>query len=144
MSFGHRAIQVLRVFRVYCFFYWRRRRAAITAPDSQRAFKFVLPGIHEDEKSANDFIDQKEALSPWLKEASETWSAVLQSLHHKDEANYLVNENPGKLFDVSAVSPGLNVPVVVITTAGWTNVDMNRVKEFGEGGAAVRISMTGG
>jgi hypothetical protein len=117
-------------------------RAAITAPDSQQAFKFVLVGIHEDEKSANDFIENKEAISPWLKEAKETWSAVLQPFHHKGEANYLNKENPGKLFEVLAESPGVNVPVVVITTAGWATVDMNRVKEFGEGAAGVRISMT--
>src|SRR3954467_2469292 len=64
-------------------------RAAITAPDSGQAFKFVLLGIHEDETSANDFIDHKEAISPWLTEAKETWSAVLQPFHHKGESNYL-------------------------------------------------------
>ena len=117
-------------------------RAAITALDSQQAFKFVLVGIHEDENSANDFIDNKEAISPWLKEAKETWSAVLQPFHYKGEANYLNKENPGKLFEVLAESPGTNVPVVVITTAGWATLDMNRVKEFGEGAAGVRISMT--
>jgi hypothetical protein len=117
-------------------------RAAITAPDSQQAFKFVLLGIHEDEKSANDFIENKEAISPWLKEAKETWCAVLQPFHHKGEANYLNKETPGKMFDVLAESPGTNVPVVVITTAGWATPDMNRVKEFGDGAAGVRISMT--
>jgi len=117
-------------------------RAAVTAPDSGQAFKFVLLGIHEDEKSANDFIDDRAAISPWLKEARETWSAVLQPFNHKGEANYLNKESPCKLFDVLAESPGTNVPVVVITTAGWATPDMNRVKEFGEGAAAVRISMT--
>lgn len=117
-------------------------RAAITASNSQQAFKFILVGLHEDEKSASNFIENKEVVSPWLKEANETWSAVLQPFHHKGEANYLNREKPGKLFDVLAESPGLNVPVVVITTAGWTTADMDRIKEFGEGAAGVRISMT--
>ena len=43
---------------------------------------------------------------------------------------------------MNLISPGTNVPVVVITTAGWATEDMNRVKEFGEGGAGVPISMT--
>jgi hypothetical protein len=117
-------------------------RAAVTAADSQHAFRFALMGIHEDEKSAKDFVDNIETISSWVKEAKEIWSAVLQPFHHKGEANYLNKENPGKLFDVLAESPGTNVPVVVITTAGWATVDMNRVKEFGDGAAGVRISMT--
>ncbi len=120
-------------------------RAAVTAPASQQAFKFLLLGIHEDESSANDFINNKATISPWLKEANEIWSAVLQPFHHRGEANYLNTAMPGKMFDLLADSPGVNFPVVVLTTSGWItgdSLDMNRVKEFSEGVLGVRASMT--
>lgn len=120
-------------------------RAAATAPAQQQAFKFLLLGIHEDEASAHHFIDHNKQMAPWLNDCNEIWTAVLQPFHHKGEANYLNTENPGKLFEVLADSPGSNTPIVVLTTSGWItgdHLDMNRVKEFSEGVLGVRASMT--
>lgn len=121
-------------------------RAAVTTPSSQQAFRFLLLGIHEDEGSAHYFLDHAIELSPWLSEATERWAAVLQPFHHKGEANYLHPSQPGKLFETLCDSPGLNTPIVVLTTSGWIvgdTLDMNRVKEFSEGVLGVRASMTG-
>jgi hypothetical protein len=121
-------------------------RAAVTTPSSHQAFRFLLLGIHEDEASAYHFLDHAIELSPWLSEATERWAAILQPFHHKGEANYLEPSQPGKLFETLCESPGLNTPIVVLTTSGWIvgdTLDMNRVKEFSEGVLGVRASMTG-
>jgi hypothetical protein len=121
-------------------------RAAVTAPASQQAFKFLILGIHDDDSSAISFIDNNRSISPWLNECSEVWSAVLKPFHHKGEANYVDVKNPGRIFFELCDSPGPNVPIVVLTTSGWNTsegLDMNRVKEFSEGVLGVRASMTG-
>ena len=121
-------------------------RAAVTSPSSQQAFRFLLLGIHEDEDSAHHFLDLATHISPWVGEATERWATVLQPFHHKGEANYLTPSQPAKLFEELCESPGINTPIVVLTTSGWItgeSLDMNRVKEFSEGVLGVRASMTG-
>lgn len=120
-------------------------RAAAMLPASHQAFKFLILGFHENESSANYFIDNNKTIFPWLDESNEIWRAVLQPYHHKGEANYLDPKNPAKLFDELVKSPGSNAPVVVLTTAGFVtgeSLDMNRVMKFSEGTGAVRVSMT--
>jgi hypothetical protein len=138
-------VQHSKLHRLVIFWCGSRYTAAATVPALQQAFKFLLLGIHEDEVSANHFIDHNKEIAPWLNDCNEIWTAILQPFHHKGEANYLNTENPGKLFKALADSPGTNTPIVVLTTAGWTTgdgLDMNRVKEFSDGVLGVRASMT--
>ena len=120
-------------------------RAAGTEPGSQEAFTFVILGLHADVDSARALVDDQATCGPWLADAIETWSGVLQPFRHYGEANHLDRANPGALFDAMLPSEGADSPVVAMTTVGWNRdgLDMNRVREFGAGVIAVRMSMTG-
>ena len=120
-------------------------RAAAQQPVSHTAFRFLILGLHEDESSAHLLIDNNRELFPFINASNEIWSAVLQPFHHKGTANYLSQDNPSRLFDELASSPGTRTPIVVLTTAGFVkddHLDMNRVIEFGVGTGAIRASMT--
>jgi len=115
-------------------------RAAATEPASQQAFRFLMLALHADETSAQQTVDHRYALAPWLEEAVEVWAAVLKPFRHLGECNYLDQAAPGPLFSSSDSSE----PIVIVTTSGWTvceNLDMNRVCEFSNGVLAVRASM---
>ena len=120
-------------------------RAAGTEPASQQAFTFLILGLHADVDSGRRFVDDRAACAPWLAHASESWSGVLQPFRHHGASNYLDRTNPGTLFEAMTPSDGPGGPVVAITTVGWhrDGLDMNRVREFGAGAMAVRMSMTG-
>jgi hypothetical protein len=117
-------------------------RAAGTEPASQQAFTFVVLALHADAESARRFVARG---TPWLADASERWRGVLQPVRHHGASNYLDPANPGPLFDAMPPSEGQGGPLVAITTVGWNRegLDMNRVREFGAGAMAVRMSMTG-
>lgn len=122
-------------------------RAAGTEPASQQAFAFAMLGLHGDAASAQRLFEDWRSVAPWMTEAREVWSAVLQPFRHKGEANYLNRMQPGSLFDPVALlaAPSLDTPFVSITTSGWhvsPELDMNRVREFSTGVLAVRASMT--
>lgn len=120
-------------------------RAAGTEPGSQVAFTFVVLGLHADAASARAFVEDRAACVPWLTDASEAWAGVLQPFRHHGASNYLDPANPGALFDTMTPDAGPGGPVVALTTVGWNRegLDMNRVREFGAGVMAVRMSMTG-
>jgi len=120
-------------------------RAAGTEAGSQVAFTFVVLGLHADVASARQLIDNRATGAPWLDDASETWSAVLQPFRHHGAANYLDRANPGVLFHDMPPTADAGDAVVAVTTVGWNRegLDMNRVREFGTGVVAVRMSMTG-
>lgn len=120
-------------------------RAAATDPKSQRAFKFVVYGLHTSEESAKRSVDERLTLCPWLADAKEVWGAVLKPFRHFGEANYLQPDAPAPVFDVTTPDPADGKPIVVVTSAGWnrSDLDMERVREFGAGVTGVRISMTG-
>jgi hypothetical protein len=120
-------------------------RAAATEPGSQQAFTFLVLGLHADEASARQLLADRAACAPWLAEATETWCGVLQPFRHHGAANYLDDACPGALFDATVPDDGPGGPVVAVTTVGWNRegLDMNRVREFGAGVMAVRMSMTG-
>src|SRR5512141_536461 len=57
-------------------------RAAGVDPASREAFVFVVLGLHSDAASAERLIDDRRSAAPWLDEAAEVWSAVLQPYRH--------------------------------------------------------------
>jgi hypothetical protein len=86
------------------------------------------------------------AVAPWLEKAVEVWAAVLKPFRHLGECNYLDQTASGPLFASSDSPPASSEPIAIVTTVGWTvceNLDMNRVREFSNGAAGVRASMTG-
>ena len=119
-------------------------RGAGTDVASQEAFTFVVLGLHADADSAGQLLDDRLALAPWLDEATELWTAVLQPFRHKGKANYLTPAEPGLLFEPLGPPPSPESPFVVITSVGWDKdgLDMARVADFGVGVGAVRASMT--
>ena len=120
-------------------------RAAGTEPASQQAFTFLVLGLHADAESAGRFVECRAASAPWLADATESWCGVLQPFRHHGHANYLDRRNPGALFAAMTPEEGPGGPVVAVTTVGWNpeGLDMARVREFGAGVMAVRMSMTG-
>jgi hypothetical protein len=120
-------------------------RAAATEPASQRAYTFLVLGLHADAESAQQFVADRGAVAPWLDEAKQVWSGVLQPFRHKGEANFLDAATPGLLFDTLAEPAAADAPFVSITSVGWVlgpGLDMERVRQFGAGVSAIRMSMT--
>jgi hypothetical protein len=118
-------------------------RAAGTEPASQQAFTFLILGLHEDLRSAQRFLADR---APWLDDAGEVWSGILELFRHHGAANYLDPAHAGLLFESMMPADLGDGPVVALTTSGWSvgeGLDMNRVREFGAGVLAVRASMTG-
>lgn len=129
--------------------FWRvaaDTRGAAKEPAAQQAFRFLMLGLHADEASANELVDRGTNAVPWIAEAAEVWTAVLKPFRHFGECNYLDQASPGPVFGAVGPPPNASDPIVIITTAGWQlsdSLDMTRVREFSNGVAAVRISMTG-
>jgi hypothetical protein len=119
-------------------------RAAGTEPPSREAFVFVVLGLHADPDSAERVVNDRHEAVPWLDDAPEVWSAVLQPFRHKGKANYLAPADPDKFLEPSVVPPPLESPTVVLTSIGWDkeDLDMTRVADVGQGTGAVRASMT--
>ena len=70
---------------------------------------------------------------------------MLQPFRHRGEANFLDAAAPGLLFDGLAKPAAAGAPFVAITSVGWTvgpGFEMERVRQFGAGAAAIRMSMT--
>jgi hypothetical protein len=121
-------------------------RAAATEPASQHAFVFLIIGLHTEQSSAHRALDDRQQQAPWLDEAVEVWSAVLQPFRHTGSANYVDRASPGALFETVGPQPASSEPIVVVTSAGWTvgeNFDMSRVRDFSTGVMGVRMSMSG-
>ena len=121
-------------------------RAAAMEPGSQQAFRFVVLALHATQASAQQSVDQRYTVVPWLEEATEVWAAVLKPFRHLGECNYLDQATPGPLFPMSESQPNPSEPIAIITTSGWTvseSLDMNRVREFSNGVLGVRASMSG-
>src|SRR3982751_6622275 len=121
-------------------------RAAVTEPASHQAFAFLTLGLHADETSAQRAFDSRKETAPWLSEAAEVWSAVLQPFRHLGDASYLDRNSPGPLFGALGPAPDSASPIVVVTSSGWTmgeGFDMSRVREFSNGVLGVRASMSG-
>jgi hypothetical protein len=118
-------------------------RAAGTELNSQQGFTFLILGLHADAESARQLVDDR-AAAPWLDDASESWGGVLQPFRHHGASNYLDGANPGALFEPMMPAESPAGPVVALTTVGWNRegLDMNRVRDFGAGVMAVRMSMT--
>ena len=118
-------------------------RAAGTEPASQRAFTFLILGLHEDTAAAHRFLADRVV---WLDDAQEVWRGILEPIRHHGAANYLDRAAPGHLFEPITSAAVVHGPVVALTTSGWdlgSGFDMNRVREFSAGVLAVRASMTG-
>ncbi len=121
-------------------------RGAATEPGSQQAFRFLMLGLHADEASANALLDRGVAAVPWFAEAAELWMAVVRPFRHFGECNFMDQATPGPLFGSVEPAPDAAAPIAIITTAGWKlgdSLDMTRVREFSNGVAGVRVSMTG-
>jgi hypothetical protein len=121
-------------------------RAAAMEPGSQQAFRFVTLALHATEASAHQSVDRLYTDVPWFEEATEVWAAVLKPFRHLGECNYLDQTTPGPLFPTSESQPSPSEPIAIMTTSGWTvseSLDMNRVREFGNGVLGVRASMSG-
>src|SRR3954462_7254470 len=58
-------------------------RAAATEPAAHRASTFLIFGLNPDAASARRFFDDRRTLAPWLDEARDVWSGVLQPFRHK-------------------------------------------------------------
>ena len=121
-------------------------RAAASEPASQQAFTFLVLTLHAGESSAHSFIERRNTIVPWLAEAVEVWSAVVQPFRHMGACNYLDAGSPGPLFAPLVAHPDPAEPIAIITTVGWVvgeKLDMARVREFSNGVLGVRASMTG-
>jgi hypothetical protein len=119
-------------------------RAAGTDPGSQHGFTFLILGLHDDAASARLLVDDLTSRESWLRDARETWRSVLQPFRSHGTANLLDAAQPAALFHTLTPADPAG-PVAALTTVGWNRegLDMNRVREFGAGAAAVRMSMTG-
>ena len=72
--------------------------------------------------------------------------AVVRPFRHFGECNFVDPATPGPLFGSVEPAPDAAAPIAIITTAGWKlgdSLDMTRVREFSNGVAGVRVSMTG-
>jgi len=119
-------------------------RAGNSTAAAQRAFKFVIYGLHECEADACDAVANRLTVAPWLHEAAEVWTGVLQPFRHYGEANFLSQSEPGPIYEVTQSPPAEDTPIVILTSVGWSTFDdMERIKRFSDGVAAVRIGMTG-
>ena len=105
---------------------------------------FAVLGLHTDADSAERLVDERRTAAPWLEEAAEVWSAVLQPFRHKGKANYLTPAEPDKFLEPLTAPPQPESPAVVLTSLGWDSdgLDMARVADVGLGTGAVRASMT--
>jgi len=120
-------------------------RASATDAKSQRAFRFVVFGLHESQTSAEDAVDRRMELTPWIAEAAEAWAGVFAPFRHFGEANFLDPQEPGSLYESLVPEPPAGTPIVVITSAGWTPnpvYDMDRIMDFGAGVTGIRVGMT--
>ncbi len=120
-------------------------RAAGRDPDSREAFKFLVLGLHPSGEAAERVLSMASQLAPWLSEATETWSAVLEPFRHYGESNHLDRNEPGPLFERVGSPPSADEPMVAITSAGFrrgADFDPTRAAVFSEGVMAVRASMT--
>lgn len=120
-------------------------RASGNDPASQRAFKFVAYGLHDSIESAQSAVDNKLETMPWIADAREVWCGVLAPFRQFGEANFIDPISPSLSFESLHPEPPAGTPIVVVTTAGFEDgpdLDMSRVRDFGAGVAAVRISMT--
>lgn len=119
-------------------------RAAGVDPATREAFVFVVLGLHSDAASAEHLVDDRQSVAPWLDEAAEVWSGVLQPFRHKGKANYLSATQPDKFFESGAEPPPAESPAVVLTSIGFDtdDLDMTRVADVAVGTGAVRASMT--
>ena len=119
-------------------------RAAGVDPASREAFVFLVLGLHADAASAERLMNDRQSAAPWLDEAAEVWSAVLQPFRHKGKANYLTTAQPDKFFETLAAPPPAESPAVVLTSIGFDTdgLDMTRVADVALGTGAVRASMT--
>ena len=81
---------------------------------------FVVLGLHADLASAERLVDDRTAAAPWLDEAAEIWSGVLQPFRHKGKASYLTPGEPDKFLDPLAEPPPAKSPTVVLTSSAGT------------------------
>ena len=115
-------------------------------PGSVNAFKFAILGLHDSEASARSAIESKNLIAPWINDAIEVWSGVLEPFRHFGESNFIDQSEPGSQFLVTASEPPAGTPILIITSAGFDvneDTNMEPIRDFGSGVAAVRISMTG-
>ena len=119
--------------------------AAGAAPDSHEAHVFALLGLHPTLEATQRFIEAADSIAPWMNDADEIWTAVLQPFRHTGEANLLDRGSEGPLFEALATPPPANEPIVVVTSAGWrrTELDFKRIQLFSRGVYEVRTAMTG-
>ena len=120
-------------------------RSAATDPKSQRSFRFVVFGLHEGLASAEDALDRRGELTPWIGDATETWAGVFAPFRHFGEANFLDRETPGPLYETLVPEPPAGTPMAVMTSAGWSpnpDYDMERIMDFGAGVTGIRVGMT--
>lgn len=119
-------------------------RAAGTDVASSEAFVFVLLGLHPSLAAAQRFVASGDSIAPWMGEAVERRSAVLEPFRHVGEVNHLDRLDAGPVFGDLSDPPGPTEPLVVITSFGMQKegLDPERVQVFSNGVAAVRTAMT--
>ncbi len=121
-------------------------RAGALHPGSINAFKFAILGLHDSEESARSAVKSRGSIAPWINDAIEVWSGVLEPFRHFGEANFIDHDEPGPQFLVTASEPPAGAPILIMTSAGFDvseGTNMDPIRDFGSGVAAVRISMTG-
>ena len=121
-------------------------RAAGSFSKSMKAYKFAILGLHGTEESARATMAARGELAPWIAEAREVWSGVLQPFRHFGEANFLDRSAPGPLYGEMAPVPPDDEPILIMTSVGWNSTDgetRDRIMRFSEGVTAVRVSMSG-
>ncbi|MBS1718276.1 MAG: hypothetical protein JSS72_11150 [Armatimonadetes bacterium] len=120
-------------------------RAAAQPAQTQTAFKFAIFGLHSTLEHANQALERRNEIAPWLEGAMEVWGASLAPFRHFGEANFVNPQNPGSQFEAMVPEPPAGTPIVIVTSAGWEqgeNLDMARIQDFSEGVTGVRVSMT--
>lgn len=121
-------------------------RAALSDAKSQQAFSFAMLGLHDSESSARRTMAAHEEHAPWMSDAVDVWSAVMQPFRHFGEANFIDPASPGPLYGQLAATPPDDKPIVIMTSVGWNasnGLDWERIQRFSDAVAAVRIGMTG-
>jgi len=119
-------------------------RAASIDPRSTLAYTLVVFGLHDSEASAQELIERRLQVAPWLSDAKETCALTLRPFRHFGEANFLGPAGP--VFEVETPEHDKQSPLVIVTSAGWDSAEgeaLERIIRFSEHVGAVRISMGG-
>lgn len=112
---------------------WKIGPSGPVGPDGYRLPDNVwcAMGLYRDAGPAVSALQRRDQFMPFLRDAVESWHALLVPFAHKGECNHLDRDQPGSMFEIGAAEPGGTC--LVITTAGFNfgpDLKIERVINF--------------